>query len=157
MNRVIGTRRHRRELPRIAIRNRLANGGGHRNRRVVAIDGLLLQRFVDHAIEPGHRAAAGQRRGLLVQDGMQHVENRGAVERDLARQHLEEHRRQREEIGARVERLPAHLLWCHVVRCPDDGADLGDAGRAVCAETAGDRPGQTEVEQLYAVRREEQV
>ena len=62
-----------------------------------------------------------------------------------------------EEIGPRVERLPAHLLWRHVVRCPDDGADLGESGRAVGGEAAGDRPGQTEVEQLHAVRRQEQV
>ena len=81
----------------------------------------------------------------------------GAVERHLARQHLEEHRRQGEEIGAGVERLAAHLLRRHVVRRPDDGAGLGEAGRAVGAEAAGDRPGQAEVEQLHAVRRQEQV
>jgi hypothetical protein len=150
-------RRHRRELPRIAARNRLANSGGHRDRRVIAISGPLLQRFVDHAVEPGHRAAAGQRRRLLVQHGMEHVDHRGALERHLARQHLEEHRGQREEIGPRVECLPAHLLRRHVVRCSDDGADFGEAGRAVGAEAAGDRPGQAEVEQLDAVRRQEQV
>ena len=150
-------RRHRRELSRIAVRNGFADRGGHRYRRVVAIGGLLLQRLVDHAVEPGHRAAAGQGRRLLVQDGVEHVDHRRAVERHLARQHLEEHRRQGEEIGARVERLPAHLLRRHVVRRADDGAGLGEAGRAVGAEAAGDRPGQAEVEQLHAVRRQEQV
>ena len=150
-------RRHRRELSRIAIRDGFANCGGHRDCRVVAIGGLLLQRLVDHAVEPGHRAPAGQGRRLLVQDGVEHVDHRGAGERHLARQHLEEHRRQREEIGARVEHFPAHLLRRHVVRCPDDGAGLGETSRAVGTEAAGDRPGQAEVEQLHAVRRQEQV
>ena len=145
------------QLRRIAIRNHLADGGGHHRRRVVAVGGLLLQRLVDHAVEPGHRGAARQRRRLLVQHGVEHVDHRRAVERHLARQHLEEHRRQGEEIGASVECLATHLLRRHVVRCPDDGAGLGEARRAVCAEAAGDRPGQTEVEQLHAVRRQEQV
>ena len=147
----------RRELRRIAIRDHLADRGGHCRRRFVAVGGLLLQRLVDDAVEPGHRGAARQGRRLLVQHGVEHVNHRRAVERHLARQHLEEHRRQREEIGAGVERLATHLLRRHVVRCPDDGAGLGEARRALRAEAAGDRPGQTEVEQLHAVRRQEEV
>ena len=112
---------------------------------------------MDHAVEPGHRGAARQRRRLLVQHGVEHVDHRRAVERHLARQHLEEHRRQREEIGAGVERLATHLLRRHVVRSPDDGAGLGESCGTVSGKAAGDGPGETEVEQLHAVRRQEQV
>ena len=126
-------RRRRRQLRRIASRDHLADGRGHQRRRVVAVGGLLLQRLVDDPVEPGHRGAARERRRLLVQHGVQHVDHRRAAERHPARQHLEEHRGQGEEIGAGVERLAAHLLWRHVVRRADDGAGLGEARRGVRA------------------------
>ena len=98
MNRVI-VRAARAELCRIAIRPYLADGGGHRRRRVVAVGGLLLQRLAYHAVEPGHRGAARQGRWLFMQHGVEHVDHRRTVERHFARQHLEEHRRQGEKIA----------------------------------------------------------
>ena len=89
---------------------------------------------------------------------MQHLDDVAAGECRPAREHLEEDRAGREQIGARVDRLARDLLGRHVARRAHHlpGArELGGRARATSRRARAGR--QAEVEQLHAVRREEDV
>ncbi len=110
--------------------------------------------MTQQAVERADRRASRQRRRLLVDDLVEDLDRGAAVEGRPPCQHLVEHNGGGEEIGSRVGRLAAELLGRAVERCADQhpwhreprrGAILGRAVR------------HAEIEQLGAVRREEDV
>jgi hypothetical protein len=87
----------------------------------VALLGRLGEQAVDHDLELGRQARVelAHPARLAVQDAVEHGARGRAGEGTLARHHLVEHRAEREEIGARVDRLAERLLRRHV----GDGAE----------------------------------
>ena len=73
----------------------------------------------------GHAARRHQRRRIFAQNRRQGIGRRVAAKRPLAREHLEQHRAEAENVGTGVRGQPAHLLRRHVADGPDDDADLG--------------------------------
>src|SRR5215472_5630651 len=74
----------------------------------------------------GHRPKRADRLRLLLQNRAGHTELALAFKRLLARQHLIEHRAQRENVAARVEFLSFHLFWRHVLKRSYHHAFHGD-------------------------------
>ena len=74
--------------------------------------------------------------GLLVDVLPEHDHGRGALEGQLARQHLVEHAPQRVDIGPDVDCLPSRLLGRHVVRGAQQGARLRHRGERLGAGDA---------------------
>ncbi|MFN8091658.1 MAG: hypothetical protein U0599_05430 [Vicinamibacteria bacterium] len=111
------------------------------------------------AVESDHRAVAGEGRRLLVQRGREHLHDRRADERRAAGQSLVEDRRRGEEVGPRVHLAARHLLGGHVAGRADDQPRAGQLGRGPerRGELARERAGEAEVEELDAVRGEEDV
>ena len=89
---------------------------GHRVGRGRPLRGPLGQRAADHAVDRGHGRRAGERRRLLVERGVQDLDDVAAAERRAAREHLEQDGARREQIAARVDGLARHLLGRHVAR-----------------------------------------
>jgi hypothetical protein len=87
---------------------------------------------------------------LFAQDRRHRFGGGVATEGTLAHEHFVEHRAEREEIRARVERLPAHLLGRHVAHGAHDGAGLclGAHPGLRDVSTSRDRARDAEVEQL---------
>ena len=84
-------------------------------------------------------AQVRERRRVLLEDGRDRVGGRGALERHLPGQHLVQHRPEREDVGAVIERQAAHLLGRHVWRRSEDRpgrSRLPQRGR-VAASSAG--------------------
>ena len=71
------------------------------------------------------RASSG---GSLDSTARHRVGRRRALERALAGAHLVEHAAEREQVGAGVHALPAHLLGRHVAGRAEHGAGVGDRG-----------------------------
>jgi hypothetical protein len=90
---------------------------------------------------------------------VQDLHERAAVERRAAREHLEQDRSRREQVGAGVRGLARHLLGGHVARGAHHHARARQVrGRAQRSRRRGlARPREAEVEQLHAVRGEEHV
>jgi hypothetical protein len=96
---------------------------------------------------------------VLVERRVQDLDGVAAVEGRPAREHLEQHGARGEEVAPRVEAVAGHLLRRHVARRAHQHARAGQlAGRAGGGQKLrDDRPRQPEVEQLDAVRRQEDV
>ena len=102
------------------------------------------------------------RRRVVAQDRRQERRHGLALERAAAREHLVEHRAEREDVGARVDGLAARLLRRHV-----GGRAEHDSGpRGAISRQRGGRPGargaghrrqlrEAEVEHLDLARRRE--
>ena len=95
----------------------------HLRRRRVAILGGLRHRPQHDAIGLGRqrarRRAVARRNDVVGEVLRQHAHRRRRVERRHAGQHAVERRAEAVDVGARVERLAAHLLGRHVVRRAD--------------------------------------
>ena len=141
-------RRPRRE--RRAARSAIASADGGRS------GGRLASARRMHAIDGGNRGRAGQRRRLFVQ--RRRAESRRPLRPANAGRPASISKRMApaaNRSAARVDGLAHHLLGRHVARRADH-----DAGARQPADpSAGSelRPRETEVEQLDAVRREEDV
>ena len=87
---------------------------------------------------------------------MENLGDRTADERRAAGEHLEQDRAGGEAVGPRIDRLAVHLLGRHVPRRPhhDAAASQADGGLAGLLHLG---PGQSEIEQLDAVARDEHV
>ncbi len=107
--------------------------------------GHLLQAVVQDAAQGG-REGAVPRLGFLLEDGGEGVRGRGPHEGPAAREHLEEHRPEAEDVGAGVHLLAPHLFGAHVARGAQHRALVGDGGPLVGAGLAG----QAEVQDLQA-------
>ena len=136
-------------------------------RALPAVLGILLQALAHHVVERRRRHALHARdRGRLGRDDRgDQARARLALERAASRGHLVEHRAQREDVGARVRRLPLELLGRHVLERADDRALLGERPRLRVERrldrddarpVAGSR-GQAEVEELGAAARQHHV
>ena len=97
--------------------------------RLPALRRVLREPLQDQCLELRGQLrvdAAGLRRGLL--DVRHHHRHRVlALERQLARERLEEHHRERVDVGAEVGRLALRLLGRHVVGRPHHRARRGEA------------------------------
>ncbi len=97
------------------------------------------------------RADAAQRRRLVAQDGRDEPKVRVGGERPASRQHLVEHRAEREDVRPRGYGSPFGLLGRHVGRRAHDEAwTRVEAGHGVLGLTALDELRQAEVEDLGA-------
>ena len=95
-------------------------------RRLEALLGPLLEAVPDDPRERRRqpRDRRGEIGGLLAQDRRHRLRARLAREGPASRQHLVEHRAEREDVGARVGGLAAHLLGRHVADRSQDRARL---------------------------------
>jgi hypothetical protein len=106
-----------------------------------------------------------ERRRLLAQDRRHRLGAGGAFERPLAREHLEEHDAEGEDVRPVVHRVAANLLGRHVADRAHHHAGLGSTSdhrrRRRLAAAGADRrdlAGETEVEDLHVpVARDEHV
>jgi len=89
-----------------------------------------------------------------VEHGVQDVDRRRAVDRGPSAEHLEQDGAHREQVRARVDRQTARLLRRHVARRAEHDARQRESG---FVERGRDGARQPEVEQLDAVRRQEDV
>ena len=87
---------------------------------------------------------------------MQHFTQRSSRERRTAREHLEQKRARRKEIGAGVDGIAGHLFGGHVPRCPQSDSCAGQLclGHRRLRQLG---PREAEVEELHAMRRDEHV
>ena len=136
--------------------------------RLEALVGALLEAVPEHALEPGagpsRAAARGETvEGVLLEDRRHRLGRRLPLEGALPGRHLEQHRAEREDVGALVHDLAAHLLGRHVDDGPRNGArrgvvDLGGRGGVAAERARLGLPREPEVEHLDApVGRQEQV
>ena len=95
-------------------------------RRLETLLGPLLEAVPDDPRERRRQPLdrRGEIGGLLAQDRRHRLRARLAREGPSARQHLVEHRPEREDVGARVGGLAAHLLGRHVADRSQDRARL---------------------------------
>ena len=134
-----------------AGRNGLAgdNQRAHqRLRGLVAVIGVLLEEFRDDAAQRSRDAAIARRR--VVQNRVDHLDGRRAGERLRSDGHFVDHRPEREEIAAVIDRVAEQPFRRHVVGRPEDAAGRGEAAARFLIEV-GDRRlfGESEVEQLH--------
>ena len=144
-------------VPAAAIRS---SSRRHLRGRRGAVRRALGERAADHAVEGDDRRVPRERGRLLVQRRRQHLDDRRAQERGAPRDRLVQDRRGREEVGARVDLVAQDLLRRHVPRRAHDEPgprELACPSRATASSSFGQGPGQAEVEELHAVRREEDV
>ena len=130
---------------------------GHRLGRCRPLHGPLGQRSADYAIDGGHGRGAGERRRLFVERRVDDLANRAAAERWAAREHLEQDRPRREQVAAGVHCFADHLFGRHVAWCPEQDAGARQFRGGHADGWIQPWPRQAEVEQLHAVRREEDV
>ena len=84
-------------------------------------------------------------------------DDRAAAERRTAGKHLEQDRAGREEVAARVDGLAGDLLGRHVPRRAHQRCPCASVPSAVAERSSELRPREAEVEQLHAVRGQEDV
>ena len=118
--------------------------------------GPLGQRPPDHAIDRGDGRRSAERRRLIVHRRAHDVDDRAPAERRASGQHLEQDGAGGEQVAARVATLAADQLRRHVARRADEHPGLRNRGhgRTRVLELGA---GQAEVEQLDAMRRDEDV
>ena len=136
-------------------------------RRLEALLRVLLEAVQDDPVERGRQRLAllGGRRGVLLEDRVHRLDGRVALGTRGARQHLVEHDAEREDVGAVIDGLPAHLLGRHVAHRAEHRARAGQRPRVGEQRRLGlDRRagrgqlGEAEVEDLdAAVARHEDV
>ncbi len=121
--------------------------------RAVPLGRVLPQAELDHMLQLG-RHVLGERRRGVVNDRVQRVDERGALERLMTCQELVEDRAEGEDVAALVDRASGHLLGRHVRRRAEDLPFLRQSqGRRVSADGRGeavavDQLGQAEVDDL---------
>ena len=109
--------------------------------RLKAQLGFLLEATADDASQRGH--ITGHRveiRWIAVQNGAHRIRGRLASEGASAREHFQEHRAKREDIGATVQRLPADLLRRHIADRPHHHSGHRAKARAPSHRQARSRP-----------------
>ena len=136
-------------------RQGLADLASHRRRVGIAVRRPLGDGELDDAVGGHHLGAAGQRRRLRDRDRAKDLDDGAARERGLARQHLEEDRADREQVGGGAEDLALPLLGRHVAWGPHERPRLRQ--RDLGSELLRHRPREPEIQQLHAVRREKDV
>ena len=111
---------------------------------------------MDHPVDGGKGRGAAHRRQRLVHHPVEDLRRRLPRKRRGADEELEQDGAHGEQVRSRVERIPRELFGRHVMRRADHRPGHGDAGMClvVCVLCGA---GQTEVEQLHAVWREEDV
>ncbi len=89
---------------RVRIALQPAQVGAHLGSALVAQIAILLERFVDHAVEFGgkHRIEPRRRHRRTIEDGIEDHRGRAALERQRSGGHLIEHGPEREEVAARI-------------------------------------------------------
>ena len=133
---------------------------------------ILRQALLQHAIERSRRHGR-HRRGFALENGGNDTRRVLSVEGTTARQHLVEHKAEREEVAARIRRLALRLLRRHVLHRPQNRCVRLSAAVSPSATSdgtsatswlaaAGFRVGppelrQPEVEELDALRGHEDV
>jgi hypothetical protein len=97
-------------------------------RRVPTGVGVLRQALCDEPRQAGRRLRLQrrERRWFVLQNRRHDLRRRVADERAHARQHLVEQRPERPDVGARVDRLPFHLLRRHVRHGAKEYPALGE-------------------------------
>jgi hypothetical protein len=102
--------------------------GSHDGGRSIALVEALCECFRNHRIELRRQSAIDRRRrrGPCLHNRARLRRRRGAGERQLSRQHLEQHDAQREDVGAMVDTLAAGLLRREICSGP-----RRDTGRRV--------------------------
>jgi hypothetical protein len=76
----------------------------------------LLRRLFQASAHDTFQRSVGQRRWIFLQNGVQGLNRRVAMERALPAQHFVQHRAEAENIRAMVRRLATRLLRRHVSR-----------------------------------------
>ena len=149
--------------PAAEARLQPAQLSGHVAQSLPAIVRPFGKARVDQGVQAGRNDGNQRRyaRGLVAQNRAHHLDGRLALERLQARHHLEEHRAEREDVGAGVDLAPLELLGRHVVEGSHHRA-LSRQGRALglgCRRPVllHDGPGQAEVEQMSARARQDDV
>ena len=126
------------------LAGQLLQAGDHLRGRARTALGVLGQQLEGQALGLlRHRAALGERRRLLVADGLEQGQVVAATERRPAGQHLVEDATQRPEVAALVDLHAAGLLGRHVGDGADCRARIGEPARR-----AG-QLGEAEVEDLH--------
>ena len=130
-------------------------------RAAEALLGPLLEAAAHDALERGRDVAGGLEEAgrVLLEDRVEGLHGALAPEGPLAREHLVEHGPEREDVGAGVHRLAAHLLGGHVAHGAHHPARLGREGhRRDVAPLGGDgvHARQPEVEHLHLARAEQE-
>src|SRR5205823_3786440 len=89
--------------------------------------GIFLQAMADEAIERVRHARIqlDYVGGIVLENGVQRFDRRLAAEGLLRREHLEEHRSEREDVGAMVAGVAADLFGGHVADRAEEAARLG--------------------------------
>jgi hypothetical protein len=126
-----------------------------------ALLGPLLEAPAHDALEGGRDVAGGleQARRVVPEDRVERLDRALAPEGPLAGEHLVEDGSEREDVGAGVHRLAAHLLGGHVAHRAHDPAGLGrERHRGHFLPFLGHRvlPGEAEVEHLDLPRAEQE-
>ena len=108
-------------------------------RALPAVVGVLLQALAHHVVERRRRTCAWTLEiggGCADTIAAIRLVRRLALEGAASRGHLVEHGAEREDVGARVGRLPLELLGRHVLERADDRALLGERPRRRCRATS---------------------
>jgi hypothetical protein len=125
-----------------AIRDRLAGEAGERAevegeiaRGLKALVRILFEAVAHHAFERAGDADVElvEIGRLVFEDRVQRLDRRVAAERRASRQHLVEHRAEREDVGAVIAGAAADLLGRHVADGAEEAAGLGRRRRAASA------------------------
>src|SRR5688500_7544696 len=120
---------------------------------------MLRERATYYAIYRGHGRRAGESRRLLVERGVQRVDDVVPAERWTSGEHLEQHGAHCEQIRSRIEAFTGELLGRHVARRSDEHPRLGKTPTGIGGE--GHRligwPRQAEIEQLHPMPGEKHV
>ena len=97
------------------------------SRRLETIGGILGQALVDDAAEVSRQIYSTRfnRRRILVHDRRCEIDRGVAVEGTLTGRHLVQNDAEREDVGARIDRLSLQLLRGHVGEGPDNLSGLG--------------------------------
>ncbi|MFO0635453.1 MAG: hypothetical protein U0168_21625 [Nannocystaceae bacterium] len=151
-------RRHHRPWPRRHHRGRGCRAGQRRAQprerrggRGRPIRGPLGQQRADEAIERA-RQPRRQCRHLGVEVLRQHLDQGVAQKRRTAGEHLEQHRTDRVEIGARVDHRTLGLLGRHVPRRAEQRAHAREPLRPRARLLLAHQPEVEQLERLAAVR-----
>ncbi len=115
---------------------------------------VLAQAARDQLVQLGWDAGSSSpdQLGVLVQDCGERVRRGLSAKRRMAGQHLEQHATEREDVAARVDIQPSHLLRRHVPGGAEHGPGLRRVHDRRGAETTRRRElGEAEIEDLDVV------
>jgi hypothetical protein len=117
--------------PRARVPWRRFQDEGEVRRSLETARGLLVETAGDHPLEFGRQGPGGEYaiQGIVAKDGGHGLAGGVADEGVPAREHLEEHHTEAEDIAAGVRGFPSHLLGRHVGERAEDPALLGVVAR----------------------------